>query len=58
VIADPFTVPHKFIPLKPKSDRCKSCGGWADASYHQEDAPELVVPQRKHPRGFAPFEAR
>ena len=50
--ADPFIQPHVFVPLAPKSNRCRSCGGWADAGYHQDDAPELIVPQKQHPRGY------
>ena len=26
--------PHAFRPIKPGSNRCSECGGWADAGYH------------------------
>lgn len=26
--------PHPFRPIKSGSNRCATCGGWSDASYH------------------------
>jgi len=28
---------HTFLPIKLGSNRCRTCGGWVDASYHSAE---------------------
>lgn len=44
--------PHAFRAIKPGSNRCQVCGGWADAGYHSLELFTDADKERERIRGI------